>query len=88
VLYLTLLQTEQVAVDLIHAAIHTALLDIEFFSDKVKIFFSVWALPNSFETFVIDIAVLEFVIHQVSTASIHVTVSHDVSPKKRGGIAL
>jgi hypothetical protein len=61
-LYLTLLQTEQVAVDLIHAAIDAALLDIEFFSNKVEIFFSLCALPNFFKSLVVDIAVLEFFI--------------------------
>ena len=61
-LYLSLLQTEQVSVDLIHAAINAALLDIEFFANKVKVLFSLGALPNFFKSLVVDIAVLEFFI--------------------------
>ena len=75
-------QFPQVLIGGPHSTIHATLLDIKLILDEVKIFSTLFTLPNFLKRLFRQVPIAKPFILKIGTAPVGIAARHDVGPKK------
>src|SRR5262245_20968170 len=76
-----MLELPEIAVDLVHPAVLSALGDVEALLDELLVAAATLTRPDLLESLRVDVPVQKPLVEQVGAAAVDVAVGHDVRPE-------